>query len=759
MPTTSEVAFNVNLANVLQTKHPRWRDRVSAEQRNVFRETSLQPDIIVRPIGGLPIILETEFTPARSVETDAKDRLGEILQDNGVLIEQVLAIQIPRELQRVSQGNLERHIKAAEFRYCSFSLQGPDSFVRWPSKGWIVGSVEDLATCIENISLSERLIANGIQILEHSIGEAAGKLRETSGVRTLRKMAQSLYQEDSEQTSRMAMAIITNALVFHTAIVNAHDIPTIDELRTQGSNDVSKNRLLKCWQHIIDKINYDPIFRIASNLLLPIADSTANAILNCLARATSDLSGLGATTFHDLSGRMFQRLIADRKFLATFYTLPTSAALLSELAVSRLDDMTDWSNPNAVTRLRVADLACGTGTLISAAYRALSMRHRRSGGDDQALHTRMMEQVLIAADIMPAAMHLTASMLSSTHPGITFSDIKVHTLPYGQQSEETRHTMALGALDFIEEDIAPSLFSTGIQIMRGTGTDVELKGSHDMVLPHKTADLVIMNPPFTRPTNHKKASVPVPSFAGLNTSTDEQRKMSRRLNEIRIRLKNTGYLPNLLASHGNAGLASNFIDLAHAKIKRGGVFAFVLPLTFTSGESWQNARRLIETEYENITLLTITATKAIDASFSADTNMAEVLVIATKCHAEGEGIGETLFVNLNYRPSSLVEAFETARAISHISLQDRQGKLRVGDQEITGTYIRASLNQGGCASFRELSLANTAMGLMDRVLRLPRGYSISFPTTSLGDIGKTGLLHRDISGKTSGSFALVIANA
>ena len=162
-------------------------------------------------------------------------------------------------------------------------------------------------------------------------------------------MAQALHQEDGEQTSRMATAIVANALVFHTAIVEAHGIKTIDELRIPGLNDVSKSRLLKCWQHILANINYYPIFRIASDLLLPIAAGTANAVLNRLAQAASDLAGLGATTMHDLSGRMFQRLIADRKFLATFYTLPTSAALLGELAVARLDRRTDWSAPDALT--------------------------------------------------------------------------------------------------------------------------------------------------------------------------------------------------------------------------------------------------------------------------------------------------------------------------------------------------------------------------------------------------------------------------
>ena len=97
--------------------------------------------------------------------------------------------------------------------------------MRWPSEGWLTGSIDDLAACIENVALSERLLAEGTQILEQSIGEAAGKLRETANIQVLERMAQSLHQEDGEQTSRMAMAIVANALVFHTAIVDAHGIP------------------------------------------------------------------------------------------------------------------------------------------------------------------------------------------------------------------------------------------------------------------------------------------------------------------------------------------------------------------------------------------------------------------------------------------------------------------------------------------------------------------------------------------------------
>ena len=294
-------------------------------------------------------------------------------------------------------------------------------------------------------------------------------------------------------------------------------------------------------------------------------------MLERLHAVAAELDGIGVTSTQDLAGQMFGRLIADRKFLATFYTLPSSAALLAELAVSRLD--VDWADSEAVKALRIADLACGTGVLLSAAYRAVAARHRRSGGDDEALHRPMMEHALIGADIMPAATHLTASMLSSAHPTVTFGDTQIHTMPYGRQDKEAGDAIAIGSLDLIESDTMLSLFSTGPQIVSGTGEAEEAKGFGELVLPTATADLVIMNPPFTRSTGQEaeKVGVPVPAFAGFANSEDEQREMSKALARIRDRLSQP-------AGQGNAGLGSNFIDLAHQKLKPKGSLALVLLL-------------------------------------------------------------------------------------------------------------------------------------------------------------------------------------
>ena len=73
--------------------------------------------------------------------------------------------------------------------------------------------------------------------------------------------------------------------------------------------------------------------------------------------------------------------------------------------------------------------------------------------------------------------------------------------------------------------------------------------SRSFLLQHRSMDLVIMNPPFTRPTNHESTAAPVPSFAGLGTEADEQAAMSKLLRQIRSTIENP-------AGHGNAGLAS-----------------------------------------------------------------------------------------------------------------------------------------------------------------------------------------------------------
>ena len=741
MPTNVETTANVAIAGLLRNKNPRWREAgaVGAEQAGTLANSAARPDIIVCGSAGAPVIIETEFMPARTVEGEAASRIGAKTSNGRLPIEQAVALRIPKRLRDVPQENLDSELGSCEFTYCVYSSTGNDHVpVRWPTTGWLDGDMDALVDLVDCLAISERLLAGSIDTLEEGIKQTASILqREIVHKPDVgRRIAEALFQQEGEQTRRMAMAILANALTFQTMLSGNHGIRKASEIRDELGN-IRVKGVLDEWQRIIHDINYWPIFDIAHKILLPIPTSIGSEILERLQQSSDTLAATGVTRSHDLTGRMFQRMIGDRKFLATFYTRPTSSALLAHMAAKML--RIDWSNSKAVVGLQVADLACGTGTLLVAAYHAIASRHCRAGGDDHAIHKDMIEKTLIAADIMPAAAHLTASMLSSVHPNLVYEQTRVYTLPFGEPREpEDRQkglAIGLGSLDLLQKDLMTGLFGTGIEAMKGK--DPAGKTAY-FSLPHDSLDLAIMNPPFTSPTNHKMADIPVPSFGGFGTGENIQKLMSEQLKRYRSDLE-------CPAGHGNAGLASNFIDLAHVKLKKGGVLALVLPQALVQGNAWQGARNLLDRWYEDIAIVTLASMSGHEASFSADTDMGEVLLVARKRNQIGSPKG-VCFVNLRKRPASIAEAVEIARRINRCPVSGQVHALSTGGSDV-GQMLRAPIHEGGCAGVVDAEVARTAMSLKKGDLIMSRMASaVPVPMIALGQLGSVGPLHRDITG-------------
>ncbi len=739
--STTEPAFNVILGEALRNKHPLWTQYLGAEQTRVMeRAPGKQPDIVIAVPNSTPVVIETEYFPAVTVEQDARARLNEALTSTGRTIEHTFAVRIPENMKTAPQGDLRSDIKTTVFDYCIFSLKmdltTKPTIERWPERGWLKGDINDLASSIESVSISESLLATSTDELERGVAQAANILQQAP-THTGEKIARELRQETGEQTARMATAIIANAIIFHTRIEGQQGIPTLSELQSE-TGALSRNGLVECWHWIVEEINYHPIFRIASDLLRLIPTQQAGPILKRLVETSDRLTEIGATGINDLSGRMFQTLISDRKFLATFYTLPVSATLLAELAMARL--ALDWSDENAVKALRIGDLACGTGALLNAAYHSIRARFRRAGHDDASIHAALIEASLYACDIMPAATHLTASTLSNAHPGATFGSTRIITMPYGHDEDNVPH---IGSLELIAQEETMPLFSLGREQLQGR---VGEGATSSISVPHQSMDVVIMNPPFTRPTNHESTTVPVPSFAGFGAGHREQRAMSERLKVMRRSLSEP-------AGNGNAGLASNFLDLAHVKLKPGGVLALVLPASFAQGESWSDARRLLCRHYQDMLIVSIANTGKNDQAFSADTGMAEVLVVAKKraddtpANSEEDSKNTIQFANLVRRPVHHVAATEAAKSIETIRKDSGMGHIRLGDEYSNGGCISADHFEGGCAGLVEPVLAQFMLSLAQGVFSHPRTNQIgNLPITTLGSLGNRGLVHRDIIG-------------
>lgn len=455
MATTEHTINDVIGAALIETRSL-WRLRgvVKSENIDVLKSSGKRPDILINEPNVSPVIVETEILPAAFVESDARARLGEHLSPSARRILSSVAIRLPARLRDFSGQQLKDEVlNANDFDMALFTGETPESFVRWPQSGWVQGNITDLSILIQSASVPPAVVEEAANKLVDGVNEAAALLQDmaVNHPGAIKKICEDLRQDDGEQTRRMATTILANALVFHESLARGdgdlYEVRTLDEMRGKRGG-VNKGDVLEDWKRIL-KVDYWPIFDIARRILEVIPADTAHPLLERLVTTACELVANRMMCSHDLTGAVFQRLIADRKFLAAYYTNPSSAALLVGLAINsaKTPGGGAWSKEKAVIALRVADFACGTGTLLSAAYRRISQLHEAAGGDAELIHPEMMSNALIGFDVLPAAAHLTASMLASAHPTVKYKGSKIFNIGYGPREGGG---VALGSLDLLD---------------------------------------------------------------------------------------------------------------------------------------------------------------------------------------------------------------------------------------------------------------------------------------------------------------------
>ena len=741
MPRQTEPNANNALGSLLQDMLPRSQVR-SENTQAISGRPGLRPDIIFAAPGRSPVVVEAEYMPARTVEPEAKSRLGLEVAVNGRIIEAAIALRYPNAIGEAH--DLRAALSSARLSYCVFT-EGANDVQRFPKSGWLEGAVEDLADMVRLVSVPQRAVDQAAATLEEGIEGAAKLLDELTETRPgiTTAIARRLGMIDVPQTRRMACAIIANALVFHEHIAGMH--PEVKPLAKVCGDGVDnpQGEVLAAWDDILG-INYWAIFAIAKDILEQLPSGDAANILRRLRRTAQSVNATGVDNAHDLTGRIFQRLIADRKYLATFYTLPASAALLARLAVAKMEGV-DWSSAEAIGRLRVGDFACGTGALLSAVYEQIAARHERAGGDPAALHRVMMEEVLYGCDVMPSAVHITGSTLSGVEPSVLFNSSRLYTMPYGRMRDDS---VMIGSLELLQSSNVMTLFNTSDPALRTGSAGEETAAQIRAEIPDGGYDLVIMNPPFTRATNHEGAHADItnPAFAAFDATDDDQTAMGGRVNR----------LGDSTCYHGNAGIASAFAALGHRKIKPGGILALVLPLSVANGLSWQGLREMLSSEYTDVTVLSIAA-NGREMSFSSDTGMAECLVVARKLRPDESPQDRACFTSLRRRPQGFSHASSIAGRLLDGSLVRRiedgpygGTPLTVGE-EPAGETITAPRGENGeswgAVRLADYSLAQAAYCLSQSKLWLPgSASSVHLKTATLGDVGKLGLVDRDITG-------------
>ena len=642
MADTKEELLNGALARLLRE---RGLD-AEAEQRHI--------DVVVN-VGGLHVAIEAKNGQRANNKRDAREHAD----------------------RRIAEGRAERAIALCyPDGATEDSLAGDELLwaVRENVKAradWQRGDADALADAVRAVPQAAGDADGAALVLSRALDEAV----ERMSAGTQRALADRLgiRHKDSRKAAKRGMLVVATSMLFHHRL-QGH-LPAgrpagwdgqwpPDSAQTCAAGSAVTHR--RAWEAIL-RVDYKPVFETAIAALdaLPI-DAGTTAMLRQLADSVSGIAAETVGLRHDLLGRIFHRVLDTARQDGSFYTSTAAATLLAALAIR--EDDADWSEPDAIANLRICDPACGTGTLLMAAYERIYQLKQPADEDAEVLLAEaMVEEVLWGYDINLTATHMTASTLGMMSPQTRFDRMNVHRAKLGVFADGP----SIGSLELLDGQMRLES-RPSIEQVDAPGEEAERP---------QAMDLVIMNPPFTRDSlRHDQFTV------GDNKSAE----MAIKAREKAV-LKKAGLSKEARLS----GSANAFLVLGDHMTVEDGALAAILPSVMATNPAARETRKFLASKFHIDTIVASHDPKRI--FFSENTRIAEMLLV---CRRDGQG--DTRVVNLARNPATPADAL---RLLGQLGGGEIEGKI----QHVPAERIRAGdwyavnfLSPALTAAFREL---------------------------------------------------------
>ena len=451
----------------------------------------------------------------------------------------------------------------------------------------------------------------------------------------------------------VAALMLCNACLLQRRLNDVPDLETERLDKVAGAKN-PKEPLDAAWDLILEK-DYAPVFRPALAILRALPERKAlndaiRSLAECANRVADSLSELG----YDHAGPLYHRILGSATSDGAFYTNNLSAIVLARLAFT--DTFVDWSDPEAVGRLRIMDPACGTGTLLMATLQTIKGRvgASRDVADEEraALHKHLVEDVICGLDINRHGIQLAACNMTLGAPTVDYTRMNLVTMPHGPQADGT---VKAGSLEVLNAASEPDLRHVLLPHRDLASLDAaQVDESEDIDFPLKCLDGIIMNAPFT--DNAKR---------GRKYTKDVLKQM--QAHELGIR--------DTLGQRDNAAgrvittnsIRTFFTPLAEQLLSdQRGVLAKVIPVTACTGAGGLDERRFLADRFHVERIVTTHDPKRI--AFSENTSIHECLLVCRR-----QPVGErpaTEFVSLRRMPETAEEAIQVAEAITSGQIGD-----------------------------------------------------------------------------------------
>ena len=350
-------------------------------------------------------------------------------------------------------------------------------------------------------------VERDLNILRDCVLEAGRHLREDGLQSTLDNHFQmdNLAEGKCNDSCNVAALLLMNAAMLHQRIAVGSWLPISNLSEIKNDENVVK-RLCREWERIM-RHDFRAVIEPALETVYA-AEKTGKIAglekaLRHVAAAAQEIATTYAEMGTDHAGPIFNEFMGNQASDGAYFTRPVAASIAARLTLDACGNV-EWNDPQVWRDHNAVDLACGSGTLLTAVLADMKRRAQEQGADEldlAQLQKLAVEETIKGLDINPMSLQLAASQLTAGNRDIQYRKMGLHLMPYGPSPEDPAR-VSVGTLELLgqkaivprEGELGLADENIGSQIVWSQPDDAELEDTVDAV---KDARIIIMNPPFT----------------------------------------------------------------------------------------------------------------------------------------------------------------------------------------------------------------------------------------------------------------------
>ena len=566
---------------------------------------------------------------------------------------------------------------------------------------------------LEKSGLTGNKVQRDMNLLGDAVGEATRLLRDEQGLAVALdahfeqgNLAPPRQGKPRADGATIAALLWMNAAMLHQRIhaggwLAGGGIRALADIKSAPEPE----RLFRRSWNAITRQDFLPVIEPAVEALEAASDTDRlgglRRALRHLAEQAEQIAEAYADMGTDHAGALFNKVMGDQSSDGAFFTRPVAADLAAKLTLEAVDpgNALDWSDPDVWRQHKTVDLACGSGTLLTAVMTEMKRRAALHGADPARLAELQkvaVEETLKGLDINPVSLQLAATQLMTGNTDVRYRRMGLHLMPYGLQPDGA---VAAGSPElFGRRGIAGRLFDDAVAESERVETGAAQEGPQmdDADDAVRGARVVIMNPPFTNRTK-----------MGEKFDKTVQQELRRRMDTLEESLRRADPLLSEILDRNAlrplfAALADLCLDRDH------GVFSTVLPTIALTAPSGLPERIELARRFHVHTILTHMGAIDVNLSQGTDPKMNESIVVMRRSSAPSP----TRIVSLDRFPRDEADANQVFEALNAVG---SSGLLAEGWGEVSAwPSERIQAGDWSAVAWRSPQLADAAARFAQR---------------------------------------------